>query len=129
MKLRSLITSVGYVGFSYILVTLVSCGKSSVTETSYQSCSSTGTLAGASFCVEAANAASMKESCTTANYPGAVYAERACEVSAGARGCKWKNSNLVEVTEWYTGIAWSTPDGIASAQNSCSTKQGTLITK
>ena len=86
-------------------------------------------MAGASFCVEAANATSMKEGCTTANYPGAVYAERACEVSAGARGCKYKNTNLVEVTEWYTGIAWSTPDGIASAQNSCSTKQGTLITK
>lgn len=115
-------------GMALVALAAHSCGSKDdkVIADNYQSCNITAVQGSInnSLCLEAKNATSLKESCEATN--GAVYAQTQCTVTSGTRGCSYMNSNLVEVTDWYTGSSW-TPEGIASM---CATKTGgKVITK
>lgn len=114
--------------FISITVTAHSCGSKDdkVIADNYQSCNITAIQGSInnSVCLEAKNSESIKESCEANT--GAVYAQTQCTVTTGTKGCSYKNSNLVEFTDWYTGSSW-TPDGMASI---CAGKTGgKVITK
>jgi hypothetical protein len=59
-----------------------------------------------SLCLESKNSTSLKETCESGQTPG-IYAQTQCVVSAGSKGCAFKNQNGVDVTYWYTGTSWT----------------------
>lgn len=105
-----------------------SCGSKDdkVIADNYQSCNITAIQGpiNNSICLEAKNSTSLKESCEATT--GAAYAQTQCTVVAGTKGCSYVNSNLVELTDWYTGSSW-TSEAITSA---CTAKTNSkVITK
>jgi hypothetical protein len=75
------------------------------------------------FCIESKNSTDFQPTCEEKS---GTYAQTQCDVPTGTKGCSYKNSNGVALTDWYSSDAWTAE----SQASDCAQKtDGELITK